>query len=359
MPPRRDTRRVLSLALFGALCVAPLVAAAAAEAPKTALLILSGTNCSVSVDAQKVADLSADEPLRLEVTEGEYVVSATAADGRRWSKVVAVAGPKTIVEIRFAEPKRLGATPAATQGPVGAGPAQASTPAPPSDRRTAGSSFSWVRVPAGEFEMGCSNGDTECTPVESPRRRVSVPAAFEIMDRLVTVAQFRDWASSTSRNLPKQRNWAADDVPVVNVTWDEAAAFCSAAEGRLPTEIEWEYAARAGSQAARYGEIDEIAWYARNSEKRAHPVGMKKPNAFGLFDMLGNVWEWNADAFHATPGVSEDEGAGEGSDGKRVLRGGSWKNQPRQIRVSNRGRLPPDDREDDDGFRCARNLSPR
>jgi formylglycine-generating enzyme required for sulfatase activity len=365
MPLRNDARRTSYLALLGVLGVGPSIGAEAAEPPKAAILIVSSTNCSVSVDAQKVADLRADEPLRLEVPDGEYLVSATAADGRRWSKVVAVAGPKTIVEINFAEPPRLPATPvatdrsAATPGPVAAGPAHAAAPAPPGDRRTAGPSFSWIPIPAGEFEMGCSDGDTECTPVELPRRRVRVPAGFEIMDRLVTVAQFRDWASSTSRKLPKQPKWSADDTPVVNVTWDEAMAFCSAAAGRLPTEIEWEYAARAGSPAARYGEINEIAWYARNSEKRAHPVGLKRPNGFGLFDMLGNVWEWNADSFQATPGLSLDEGAREGSDGKRVLRGGSWKNQSRQIRASNRGRLLPDDREEDDGFRCARDLSPR
>jgi len=359
---RNHARRIFYLALLGALGVRPSVGA---ETPKAAILIISSTNCSVSVDAEKVADLRADEPMRMEVAEGKYVVSATAADGRRWSRVVAVAGPKTIVEINFEELPRFRATPvaidpsAATAGPAAAGPARASASAPPRDRRTSGPGFSWVAMPAGEFEMGCSDGDTECTPVEFPRRRVSIPAGFEMMDRLVTVAQFRDWASSSSRKLPRQPKWSTDDTPVVNVTWDEAAAFCSAAAGRLPTEIEWEYAARGGSNTARYGEVNEIAWYAGNSEKRAHPVGLKRPNAFYLFDMLGNVWEWNADSFHPTPGLSQDEAAGEGSDGKRVLRGGSWKNQSRQIRASNRGRLLPDDREEDDGFRCARDPSPR
>jgi formylglycine-generating enzyme required for sulfatase activity len=360
MPPLNDAIRILRLALLGALGVARTVGAPAAEPPKAALLILSGTNCSVSVDARKVADLRADDPLRLEVTEGEYVVSATAADGRRWSKVVAVAGPKTIVEISFAETTRLPAAPVMTHGtappggPDSGGPAPASASTASTDRRTGGPSLSWVAIPAGEFEIGCSGGDGECTPVEFPRRRVRVPTGFEIMDRPVTVAQFRDWASSTSRKLPKQPKWSTDDTPVVSATWDEAVAFCSGAGGRLPTEIEWEYAARAGSKTARYGEIDQIAWYAGNSEKRAHPVGLKRANAFGLFDMLGNVWEWNADSFHTAPGLSEDDASGDSSDGKRVLRGGSWKNSSRQIRASNRGRLLPDDREEDDGFRCAR-----
>ena len=178
-----------------------------------------------------------------------------------------------------------------------------------------------------------------------------------MMDKPVTVAQFRDWASSSQRKLPAQPKWSADDVPVVNVTWDEATALCSAFVGRLPTEIEWEYAARAGSSAARYGELDSIAWYAGNSDKRAHPVGRKAPNAFGLYDMLGNVWEWNADVFRSA--LADGDAAQAGPGATRSLRGGSWRNKEKQIRVSNRGRLVPDDREDDDGFRCVREATPR
>ena len=207
--------------------------------------------------------------------------------------------------------------------------------------------------------MGCSQGDTECNAVEMPRRNVRITKSFEMMDKPVTVAQFRDWASSSQRKLPTQPRWSADDVPVVNVTWDEAVAFCSAFAGRLPTEIEWEYAARAGSPASRYGEIDSIAWYAGNSDKRAHPVGRKAPNAFGLYDMLGNVWEWNADVFRSQPGTGEEDTTQGGPADMRSLRGGSWRNKARQIRVSNRGRLSPDDREDDDGFRCVREATPR
>jgi sulfatase modifying factor 1 len=96
---------------------------------------------------------------------------------------------------------------------------------------------------------------------------------------------------------------------------------------------------------------------AGNSGRKAHAVGRKLPNAFGLYDMLGNVWEWTADVFRVTLGA---EDAPEETPGDmRSLRGGSWKNKARQIRASNRGRLAPDDREDDDGFRCARDVTGR
>jgi formylglycine-generating enzyme required for sulfatase activity len=334
----------LPIFLFLALWVAPALGAQTPGPAKSALVILSSTACTVSMDGEKAGQLHADEPLRLEVAPGDYVVSAVAADGRRWSRVLRVEGAKMIVQIDFATP----APPAPVHSPVAPPPA-APLPASPGP--------SWVRILTGEFEMGCSEGDGECTAAELPRRHVRVAKSFEMMDRSVTVAQFRDWASSSQRKLPAQPKWSADDVPVVNVTWDEALAFCSAFVGRLPTEIEWEFAARAGSPAARYGEIDSIAWYAGNSDKRAHAVGQKAPNAFGLYDMLGNVWEWNADVFRSAP--AEGDTAQGGPSDARSLRGGSWRNKAKQIRVSNRGRLSPDDREDDDGFRCVREATPR
>ncbi len=350
---RRLDFRLLVLASLGAAMAPELYAQAAAPA-KSAIVVLSSTACSVSLDGQKAADLHADEPLRIEVVPGDYVVSAVAADGRRWSKVLRVEGAKMIVQIEFGTAPTGSAPAASTAGsPVTA--AVATTAASGPGRPGA----SWVRIPAGEFEMGCSEGDAECNPAESPRRHVRVAKPFEVMVLPVTVAQFRDWASSSQRRLPAQPKWSADDVPVVNVTWDEAVGFCSALAARLPTEIEWEYAARAGSPAPRYGEIEAIAWYAGNSDKRAHAVGTKAPNAFGLLDMLGNVWEWNADVFRITPGGADDEAAPAGSHDARSLRGGSWRNKAKQIRVSNRGRLAPDEREDDDGFRCVRETIPR
>ena len=345
-------RRVLLIVL--SLAEAAALAARTVEPAKSALVILSSTPCVVSLDGQKVAELQADEPMRLELAPADYVLSAVSADGRRWSKVLRAAGDKVIVRIEF--PPVAPAAPAAAATAPAAGGAPIPAPEPPSPGKR---DIPWVLIPAGAFEMGCSAGDTECNSAELPRRPVRVLKPFEIMATTVTVAQFRDWASTSRRRLPTQPRWSADDVPVVNVTWDEAADFCSAIAARLPAEIEWEYAARAGSPGARYGELDAIAWYAGNSDKRAHPVGRKSANAFGLYDMLGNVWEWNADVFGSAPGSSEDGETPSGSGDMRSLRGGSWRNNARQIRASNRGRLAPDDREDDDGFRCVRDPLPR
>jgi len=179
--------------------------------------------------------------------------------------------------------------------------------------------------------------------------------------------------------------WIDEAMPIVDVAWDDAQAYCGWVGGRLPTEAEWEYAARAGSTAPRYGALDEIAWYVDNSgqqhfdsariyeedtrnmvdggkeyEKRVnangnriHPVGLKRPNQFGLYDMLGNVWEWLNDWYdekYYQSSPSQDP-AGPTSGTLRVSRGGGWANIPRLIRVSKRGGADPGNRFGY-GFRC-------
>lgn len=165
----------------------------------------------------------------------------------------------------------------------------------------------------------------------------------------------------------------APQHPVASVSWLDAVRFCNAlslAEGlracytlqpgdtgadliagadgyRLPTEAEWEYACRAGSSAARYGELDAIAWYAANSGGGTHAVGAKLPNAWGLHDMLGNVWEWCTDLYD--PQVYGDY---------RVFRGGGWADHERGCLAANRRRSHPTFAIDDLGFRIARSAAP-
>ena len=130
--------------------------------------------------------------------------------------------------------------------------------------------------------------------------------------------------------------WAKDAMPIMNVGWDDATAFCGWAGGSLPTEAEWEYAARGGSTEARYGNLDEIAWYNKNSGEGTHEVALKRANGFGLFDMLGNVWEWVNDWYGGNYYSASPERDPQGPDrgGDRVLRGGSWDSVPWFVRVS-------------------------
>jgi len=329
---------VASMILLLAPGTAQAIAAGAADKSKVPLLVVSKSACAVSVDGEKTADLQADEPVRVLLAPGAYLVSAVAADGRRWSKVVQVEGTKTIVQIEFAAPTPSVAAPPLAP-PPNARPSSTAPQAPAVEHEPAPGALPWVKVPAGAFEMGCSEGDPECDRDEKPRRRVILSAPFEMMPRPVTVEEFRDWASASGRQSPKQPTWSTDDLPVVNVTWTEAHDFCLVYEARLPTETEWDYAARGGSPAAQYAALDDIAWYAGNSGMRAHAPAQKKPNAFGLYDMLGNVWEWCADLYRSTPG--SDESGPSRARTEYVLRGGSWRNKPKQLRVSNRGRLGP------------------
>jgi formylglycine-generating enzyme required for sulfatase activity len=161
------------------------------------------------------------------------------------------------------------------------------------------------------------------------------------------------------------------EVPVVDVSWNDAILFCNLlsqhsglnecysvsddgesvvckweADGyRLPTEAEWQYACKAGTGGYRYGELDEIAWYNENSEGMVREVGRKEPNAWGLYDMLGNVWEWCWDLYDV-----------EVYDSYRIFRGGSWAEEARGCGATCRRRSHPTFRIDDLGFRLARSL---
>ena len=217
-----------------------------------------------------------------------------------------------------------------------------------------------VKIPAGEFLIGCSPGDGECAGNEKPAHKVWVREFF-LDTTEVTVAAYRRCVEAGRCSAPETGDrctWGAagqEQHPANCVDWNQAEGYCEWAGKRLPSEAEWEKAARGGTTGARYGNLDAIAWYAANSGGSTHPVGKKQPNAYGLYDMLGNVWEWCADWY--SEGYYKDspgrDPAGPGSGQHRVLRGGSWGDGSGDLRASGRFWNPPVGGYDYYGFRCA------
>ena len=149
--------------------------------------------------------------------------------------------------------------------------------------------LTYIWIPPGKFTMGCSPGDDECQPTETDPHEVRITNGFWIGQNEVTQEAYRKVIGSNPSHFKGQK------LPVEDTSWNEAYTYCHAIGGRLPTEAEWEYAARAGSTGSRYGDVDRIAWYAKNSGNRTHEVAQKDPNAWGLHDTLGNVNEWISD----------------------------------------------------------------
>jgi len=224
-------------------------------------------------------------------------------------------------------------------GPVIPPPA----PAPGAKKVNAKDGLAYVWIPPGTYQMGCSAGDTECIGVEKPAHAVTITKAYWLGQTPVTQQAFeRLMAQNPSRvkgsSLPVTANWSL------------AKDYCEAAGGRLPTEAEWEYAARAGSADARYGNVDEIAWYSANSGGQMHEVGQKRPNAWGLYDTLGNVFQWVADWNGAYQAGTQSDPAGPAGGTWRALRGVAANYDAGDVRVSFRHSAAPGGQF---GFRCA------
>jgi formylglycine-generating enzyme required for sulfatase activity len=204
--------------------------------------------------------------------------------------------------------------------------------------------------------MGCSPGDDECEPRENPVHKVRITRGFWLGQTEVTQAGFE----KVMRGNPSVFKGRA--YPVEAVTWNQAHNYCDAVDGRLPTEAEWEYAARAGSTGSRYGDLDAIAWHKGNSGDQTHSVKQKQPNSWGLYDMLGNVWEWVADwleeKYYQSLSLPAIDPKGPPSGTYRVFRGGSFCGSPRGVRASYRYRGTPESRNVCIGFRCARDVIP-
>ncbi len=213
-------------------------------------------------------------------------------------------------------------------------------------------------IPAGEFMMGCVEGDSQCQADEKPRHKVYLDE-FKIDKKEVTAGEFKQCVDAGKCTMPEAGsdytyNNNKDNHPINGVDWNQAKAYCEWKGKRLPTEAEWEKAARGGTDTIYYcgndsSCLDSIAWYSSNSDSQTHEVGTKKPNSYGLYDMLGNVWEWVADWYDENYYQSSPEKnpKNEAEKSYRVLRGGSW-----VISASNRSWSEPDLRSNARGFRC-------
>jgi len=214
--------------------------------------------------------------------------------------------------------------------------------------------LAYVWIPAGTFMMGCSAQDSECKDDEKPSHQVNIEKGFWLGQTEVTIAAYRRFAAKHSRPSP-----AGDDsLPVSGVSWADAKEYCGAVGGRLPTEAEWEYAARGGNSEPYYGVISQIAWYAGNSDDVPHAVGKKQPNAFGLYDMLGNVAEWVWDRYYDrydfdSPATGPEVEQPFPSNALAVARGGFWESDASGLRVSHRMPQEKEASQIPIGFRCA------
>ena len=204
----------------------------------------------------------------------------------------------------------------------------------------------YLWIPPGKFIMGCSDGDAECYGDEKPALRVTLTKGFWLGETEVTQAAYQ---RVTGKN---PSNFKGPSLPVEQVPWTAANAYCRAIGGRLPTEAEWEYAARGGTAGSRYGDVGQIAWYAGNSKNTTHPVGQKQPNGYGLHDMLGNVVEWTNDWHSSAISKEAIDPKGPGAGEFKVLRGGGWFDDPKLIRASYRSRIEVGDFDYNIGLRC-------
>jgi len=213
-----------------------------------------------------------------------------------------------------------------------------------------------VRIPPGEFTMGSPEEEEGHAPNEVPARRVRLSKAFYLGRFEITQAQYR----AVMGEVPGDAE--GDTLPVSQITYADALEFCrrlsstANVEVRLPTEAQWEYACRAGTQS-RYcsgsteADLGRVAWYSGNSEGKAHPVGQKQPNAWGLYDMHGNVWEYCADFIDDYATMPKTDPVGRITPRHGSMRGGGWMHGPEYCRAATR--LISDDMFGGAGFRIA------
>ena len=237
----------------------------------------------------------------------------------------------------------------------------------------------FVLIPAGEFVMGTSQAQVDAVAgdqqsyrnwmqYERPQHRVVISRPFYLGKYPVTQGQ---WQAVMSENPSRfKAGWKSligrdhAAYPVERVSWNEAQEFLTKLNERdaereyvLPTEAQWEYACRAGSGAIYHfgddaAQLHDYAWYGDNSGGKTRPVGQKQPNAWGLYDMHGNVWEWCQDRYGPYADEAATDPKGPETGAVRIIRGGSWADAAQDARSAHRNRYLPEYRFGDLGFRC-------
>lgn len=213
-------------------------------------------------------------------------------------------------------------------------------------------------ISGGSFAMGYDDG----LPDERPVHNVTLKA-FKLSKNEVTVGQFKVFCQYTNRQMPPAPPYGwNDDYPMTNVNWEEAQAFCNWVGGRLPTEAEWEFAARDGGGKATYSggnQLNGLAVYSGNSNGRPAAVGSKRPNGFQMYDLTGNVAEWCTDWYGKYTEAEQSNPRGPNSGKYKIVRGGGYNSTPNstqdgdQLRATYRNSKTPGAREPYLGFRVA------
>ena len=231
-------------------------------------------------------------------------------------------------------------------------------------------------MPAGKFRMGAKPGEVAQDLAEGPARDVNIARGFALGAREVTFDEWQACVTAGACSPAPDHGWGRGERPVVSVSYNDAQAYVAwlsiktGQRYRLPSEAEWEYAARGGNDSAfSFGPVVSVAKANFNGEypyggrketfrARTMPTGSFAPNAFGLFDMHGNAWEWTSDCWNPTHAGAPADGSAiaSGDCTRRVLKGGAWNTGGWRLRSAHRIGKPATAREFDNGFRVAREL---
>jgi formylglycine-generating enzyme required for sulfatase activity len=225
-----------------------------------------------------------------------------------------------------------------------------------------------IVVPAGSFKMGSAATEADRSPNEGPQHEVTIAKPFAVGRTEVTFAQWDACAAAGACRKLGDNAWGRDERPVINVSWSDAVKYVewlarmTGKPYRLPSEAEWEYAARAGTTTRfSFGDDDSklngYAWYFKNSDRKTQAVGTKTANGFGLYDMHGNVYEWIADPWHENYENAPSDGSvwrDNPVPNRHVARSGSWYFDAKNLRSASRVGAPSDLQDGNVGLRVAR-----